>query len=106
AGSFFSVVGVRPLQGRLLTPEDDRTAAQVVVISEKLWKHYWPEETSAVGKVMRINDRPFTVVGVTPASFQGVIAFGVFNAAIPLSTMRQIRIPNRRDAGPPQSIII
>jgi hypothetical protein len=102
AGSFFSLVGVRPLQGRLITPEDDRTSAQVVVISESLWKHYWPGETSAVGKVMRINDVPFTVIGVTPASFQGVVAFGVFNAAIPLTTMRQIQ-PDRRNAGEPMS---
>jgi putative ABC transport system permease protein len=106
AGSFFSVVGVRPVQGRLITSEDDRAAAQVVVISESLWKHFWPAEASAVGKVMRINDHPFTVIGVTPASFHGVVAFGVFNGAIPLTTMRQIRRPDRRDAGAPMSVAI
>ena len=90
----------------MISPEDDRTAAQVVVISESLWKHYWPGETSAVGKVMRINDLPFTVIGVTPASYQGVVAFGVFNAAIPLTTMRQIRRPERRNAGEPMSVAI
>ena len=105
-GRFFSVLGVRPLLGRLIAEEDDRTAASVVVLSEALWQHYFAGDRSAVGKTIRIGGQPFTVIGVTPASYQGVIAFGRFDAAIPLSTLRSMGPPQQRGRGQPMSMVI
>ncbi|MGH8436302.1 MAG: ADOP family duplicated permease [Pseudomonas sp.] len=105
-GTFFAVLGVRPLLGRLITEDDDRMAAPVVVLSEALWQHYFAGERSAIGKVIRINGNPFTVIGVTPGSYHGAVAFGGFNAAIPLSTMRSNRPPERRDGGRRLSVVI
>ena len=108
AGGFFSVLGVRPLLGRLITAEDDRTVAQVVVLSEAFWQHYFAGDRSAIGKVIRIDRTLFTVIGVTPASYQGVVAFGKeVDAAIPLNTLRRMRPPERRDrVRPPMSMVI
>ncbi|MGH7467980.1 MAG: ADOP family duplicated permease [Longimicrobiales bacterium] len=100
SGSFFSVVGVRPLLGRLISAEDDRSRAPVVVISEAMWQHYFAGDRAALGKTIRIKEIPFTLIGVTPASYRGVMAFGEFDAAIPQSTLDQVR-PARARRGPP-----
>jgi predicted permease len=98
-GTFFSVLGARPLQGRLITPEDDRSAAQVVVISQVLWQRYFPGDRAVIGKSIRINEIPFTIVGVTPASYRGVSAFGPFHAAVPYSTLERVRPARPGGAG-------
>ena len=73
SGSYFSVLGVEPRLGRVFTPDDDRAdAAPVVLISNRYWQSRLGGDGSAVGKVIRINDAPVTIVGVTPPGFAGV----------------------------------
>ena len=49
-GNYFSALGVRPLRGRLIGPDDERTHAPVVVISEALWTLAFNRAPSAVGE--------------------------------------------------------
>jgi predicted permease len=72
-GNYFATLGVLPARGRLLTPNDDRTpgAHPVVVISHKLWQGRFGSRDNIVGHDVRLNGRPFTIVGVTPADFPG-----------------------------------
>jgi putative ABC transport system permease protein len=106
AGSFFSVVDVRPLLGRLITAEDDLNRAPVVVISEAIWQHYFAGDRAALGKTIRIRETPFTIIGVTPASYRGVMAFGSFDLAIPESTLDQVRPARGGRRGPPMHVVI
>jgi predicted permease len=73
-GSFFAFLRVRPLLGRLLLADDDRVDAdRAVVISEPLWRSVFQASPSVVGRPVRLSGTTYTVVGVAPASFRGVI---------------------------------
>jgi putative ABC transport system permease protein len=67
---FFDVLGVRPLVGRTFLPEDDTGRAKVVVLSEGLWRARFDGDPSVVGRDIRLDGMPFTVVGVVPKTFQ------------------------------------
>ena len=72
-GNYFSVLGVRARIGRVFTPEDDRAmSAPVGVISGRYWRSRFGADPAAVGKVIRANGVPLTIVGVLPPEFRGV----------------------------------
>ncbi len=67
---FFSVFGTKPLLGRTLLPVDGQPgAAPAVVVSEALWRSRFGADPVIVGSQVTLDMRPFTVVGVMPASF-------------------------------------
>ena len=70
-GDFFNVFETRALLGRTLTAADgERGAAPAVVISEGLWRSRFGADAGIVGKAVALDERPFTVVGVTSADFR------------------------------------
>jgi len=73
-GNFFSVLGVQPYVGRLLSDADDRTknAERVVVISYGFWQRRFGSDPSVIGKSITFFDVPVAIVGVTPPGFFGV----------------------------------
>lgn len=80
SGNFFSVLGVRPLAGRLLRPEDDREGAPAVaVISYPIWQSKFHGDPSIVGETMMLTGQPVTIVGISDQRF-----FGNYNAANPV----------------------
>ena len=77
SGNFFSVVRVPVAAGRGITPEDDRAGAEpVAVISHALWRRRFGSDPNVVGTSVRINQTPVTIVGVTAASYTGVMRLG------------------------------
>jgi predicted permease len=73
SGNYFSVLGVNALYGRVITPEDDSGpgAHPVMVVSYGFWKNKLGENPNIVGRTLRINNYPFTVIGVAPPGFYG-----------------------------------
>ena len=72
-GNYFEVLGVRAQLGRTLQPSDDQPATAVpVVISDSLWKRRFSGDRSVVGQTLRLNDKTYTIVGVTDATFHGL----------------------------------
>ena len=73
SANYFDVLGVRPIQGHGFTPEEEQKlgGAPVVVISYSFWQSHFGANPSAVGATIRINQHPYTIVGVAPAAFQG-----------------------------------
>jgi predicted permease len=72
SGNYFSVVGVKPLAGRLLTPEDDREGAPpAAVISHAIWQSKFSSDPSLVGSSVMLTGHPVTIVGITAESFLG-----------------------------------
>ncbi len=67
--NFFSVLGVRPLMGRTFTEEEDRNAAQVVVISYSLWQRRYAGDASVLNRPILLNDSRYAVIGVMPRDF-------------------------------------
>ena len=67
----FRVLGVEPLLGRGITPEDARPdAPKVAVLSHGLWRRRFGGDPQLIGKAITLNGAPFTVVGVLPEGFQ------------------------------------
>src|SRR5262245_9792837 len=68
--STFSLLGVRPLRGRALLADDARSVARpVVVLGYDLWQARFAGDPSIIGRVVRIDGQPRTVVGVMPPGF-------------------------------------
>ena len=85
SGEFFRVLGVRPLLGRLFTPEDDRPGTTSVVISYNFWQREFGGAASVLGKTISLDGHPFDVIGVTPAGFYGVEVGRSYDIAVPLN---------------------
>lgn len=75
-GNYYSVLGVGPLMGRLISPQDTQgnQIAQVAVIGYELWKESFGGDPNVVGKTIRIDGQLFTIIGVTKKWFTGMIA--------------------------------
>lgn len=72
SGNYFSMLGIEPRVGRLLSPADDQPGAPpVAVLSSRLWQREYGADASIAGSVVDINGQPFTIVGVAPAGFFG-----------------------------------
>jgi predicted permease len=72
--NYLSELGAVPALGRLLDPgrDDVPDAEPVIVLSHGLWTGRFGADPAVVGRAIRINDRPFTIVGVAQASFVGL----------------------------------
>ena len=86
SGDFFSTLGVTPLLGRTLTPDDDRRgcAAPPAVIGYGFWQREFGGSPSAIGRSLRLDGHAFDIVGVTPPSFFGVEVGRAFDVVVPL----------------------
>ncbi len=70
SGNYFSVLGVRPFQGRLLRPDDDRPGAPpVTVLSYAVWQSRFHGDPRLVGSTLLLSGHPVTVVGIGAANF-------------------------------------
>jgi putative ABC transport system permease protein len=68
-GSYFDVMGLRPVQGRLLGSSDDGPrAAGAVVLTHRFWSTTLQSDPSVIGKTVRLGDRSATIVGVLEPS--------------------------------------
>ena len=63
------VLGLKPLLGRDFTTEDDRPGSNgVVMLTDDLWRHTFGGDPGVLGRVVKLDERPYTVIGVLPAS--------------------------------------
>src|SRR5829696_5577195 len=68
-GSFFEVMGLRPIVGRLLGPDDDGAQASgAAVLTYRFWSTTLASDPSVVGKTVRLGDRSATIVGIVEPS--------------------------------------
>ena len=88
SGDFFTVLGQRAAAGRLIGPADvDPAAPPVAVISYRLWQRVFAGRTDIAGGAITVNGEPFTVVGVTPARFDGLDFLRIVDLWTPLVTV-------------------
>jgi len=65
----FDVLGVKPVAGRMFRPDDNEQRKNMVVLSEGFWRTRYGGDTSIVGRDVRFDGEPYTVVGVAPKEF-------------------------------------
>ena len=75
----FSVLGVSPVLGRALTPEDDRLNARVAVVGDGLWTRAFGRDPAIVGRTIALDRQPYTIVGVMSDRFEFPPRGGGFN---------------------------
>src|SRR5262245_11841024 len=68
-GSYFDVMGLQPVLGRLLGPQDDGPKADgAAVLTNRFWSSAFKSDPGVIGKVIRLSDRPAVIVGVLEPS--------------------------------------
>jgi predicted permease len=74
--NFFDVLGVKPLHGQTFLAANDaeKGAHPVLVLSETYWRKRFNGDPAVIGRVVRINQHPFTIIGVVPATFLGTMS--------------------------------
>jgi putative ABC transport system permease protein len=86
SGNFFSVLGVKPLLGRVISPPDDYRGcgAQGAVLSYPFWQRAFGGRSEVLGGKVTLDGHPFQIIGVAPASFYGIEVGQQFDVAIAL----------------------
>ena len=84
---FFTALGVQPMLGRVLTEADafENSASPPVVVSYPYWLAQLRADRNIVGKMLLLEDRPFTIVGVMPKSFNGIEVETTPDVRVPLA---------------------
>jgi len=98
SGNYFDVVGTRPMLGRTFLKSEDQTpgGAPVLVISYAFWQRRFGGNASVVGRSVKVNDHPYTIVGVMPNDFLGT-AFGLaVDAWVPMMQQPELQQAGNR----------
>jgi putative ABC transport system permease protein len=94
-GAFHDTLGLQPSAGRLLNQADvGNTAAEaqaVAVLSYTAWQRRFSADPAAIGRTLRIEGQPFTIVGVTPPDFFGVAVGMSPEVTIPMTMLPRLR---------------
>ena len=103
-GNYFQQLGVRAQLGRTLLPSDEVAPGQhpVVVLSDTLWRRHFGSDPDIVGKTVRLNAYPMTVVGVAAPSFHGTIVSFDVEVFVPIMMTPQLLRPASVD---PQTVL-
>jgi predicted permease len=72
---YFEALGVEPALGRTFLPEEDETFGThpVAIVSHATWERQFGSDPGVIGTTIHINDYPFTVIGVAPQGFKGLV---------------------------------
>ena len=94
-GNYYPGLGVRPLFGRLLTPEDvnpqSGATSQVAVIGYQFWRQHLATAPDVIGKQIRVEGQSFTIVGVTRKWFTGMTPGEPPDITVPITTYPAIQ---------------
>ena len=87
SGRYFEAVAIKPFLGRLLEQVDDDHpgASEAAVLSWPAWKSDFSADPNILGKTIRMNKHPYTIVGVTPEGFYGTEKFMQPAVFVPLA---------------------
>ena len=93
SGNFFSLLGVNAALGRTLSAEDDRVegAGSVIVLRYGCWQQKFASDPDIVGKELTLNGHKFTVLGVAPRKFDGMLIGFAPDFWAPISAHREIK---------------
>jgi putative ABC transport system permease protein len=95
SGAFHDTLGIQPAVGRLLHQADVGDTAPeghaVAVLSYAAWQRRFGGDPAAIGRTVRIEGQPFTLIGVTPRGFFGVAAGLSPDVTIPVTMLPRLR---------------
>ncbi|MGH9773118.1 MAG: ABC transporter permease, partial [Candidatus Acidiferrales bacterium] len=92
SGNYFDALGIPPYAGRLLHNSDETAAGadRVVVLSYRFWKSRFDGDRSIIGKTIRLNTTPMTVIGISSPSYKGLRAGVSPDICVPITMWPQM----------------
>jgi hypothetical protein len=93
SANYFDVLGLRPVRGRTIGPEEEHAESNpVIMISDALWSRRFQRDPGVIGRLIRLNGRPCPVIGIVPSQFRGLLNASIMPAEawIPLSMAEQV----------------
>jgi predicted permease len=92
SGDYFTGLGVPVVLGRILTTEDDKPGAEpAAVISNRCWQRRFNSDPAVIGKVVYLNGKPFTIVGITSSEFFSALDVGLApEITLPMALLSQV----------------
>src|SRR5262249_8169656 len=92
SGNYFDALGLQPYLGRFFHAADEHgpDSAPYLVLSYDYWRIHFPHDRGVVGRVVRLNKHPYTILGVGPPGFHGTLLFFTPTCFAPLVQAPQI----------------
>jgi predicted permease len=91
-GNYFDVLRIHPYLGRFFHASDEHgpDSAPYIVLSYAYWHSRFQDDRGVVGRIVRIDQHPFTVIGVAPPGFQGTLLFISPDFFVPIVNQAQV----------------
>ncbi|HJZ97900.1 MAG TPA: ABC transporter permease, partial [Candidatus Solibacter sp.] len=92
SGNYFDVLGIQPHLGRFFHASDEHgpNSAPYIVLSWAYWHSHFHEDRDVIGRVVRLNKHPFTILGVAPPEFRGTVLFFSPEMFVPIVNHQQV----------------
>ena len=92
SGNYFDLLRIQPYIGRFFHDSDEHgpNSAPYVVLSYAYWHSHFQDDRTVVGRVVRLNRHPFTILGVAPPGFQGTVLFFASDIFVPIVNHEQL----------------
>lgn len=92
SADYFEVLGVQPRLGTTLisTRTNERAGAPIAVLSYQLWQEHFGGDPGVLGRAIELNLHPYTIVGVAPKGFKGIIPGLQTDIFLPMGMMQQV----------------
>jgi len=99
-GNYFDALRVQPYLGRFFHASDEHGAnsAPYIVLTHAYWHSHFQDDPAVIGRAVRLNKHPFTIIGVAPPEFRGTLAFVFPDFWVPILNQEQIEGVNVLDA--------
>jgi predicted permease len=77
SGNYFDALGLQPYLGRVFHSADEHgpNSAPYIVLTHAFWHTHFQDDPGVIGRVVRLNKHPFTIIGVAPPEFHGTLMF-------------------------------
>ncbi len=97
SGNYFSMLAIRPVQGRFFAPDEGWVEGKdpLVVLSYKFWHQHFGGDSTVVGRTMAIDNRPLTIIGIAPEDFHGTYYFLDPDFYLPATMLPILTGPNK-----------
>jgi predicted permease len=92
SGNYFDILRMQPYLGRFFHASDEHgpNSAPYVVLSYAYWHSHFQDDRGVVGRVVRLNKHPITILGVAPPGFQGTVLFFASDIFVPIVNHEQL----------------
>lgn len=101
SGGYYRTLRISPFLGRFFDEEDtaldNGNSPAVAVISYRVWQAWYHSDPAIIGRTVRIERQPFTIIGVEPRSFSGLIIDQPADVTVPIFSLAQADSSHLRD---------